>query len=151
MSLIITIFEILNPDTMFNATKKPAVTDPISISINIISKGTEISGNIKSHGDMRIEGLVDGSLDCKSRVVIGDSGEVKGNIVANDAVISGKVIGNVMVSESLFLKSTAKIFGDLTLGKLIVESGAEFNGSCKMKSELEQQVTKQHGSKASAQ
>jgi len=135
---------------MFNPSKKPAAIDPVSISINIISKGTEIHGDIISQGDMRIEGTVNGALSCKSRVVIGDSGEVKGNIVANDAVISGKVIGNVMVNESLFLKSSAKIFGDLVVGKIIVENGAEFNGSCKMNSELEQQATKQNGAKAAS-
>jgi cytoskeletal protein CcmA (bactofilin family) len=135
---------------MFNPNKKPALTDPNSISINIISKGTEITGDIKSHGDMRIEGQVKGSLDCKSRIVIGDSGDVKGNIVANDAVISGNVIGNVVVTESLFLKSTAKIVGDLVVGKLIVESGAEFNGSCKMNTALGKQAEKQNGTKEPA-
>ena len=136
---------------MFNSSKKPATVDPNSISINIISKGTEILGDINSQGDMRIEGIVNGSLQCKARVVIGDSGEVKGNITANDAVISGKVIGNVMVSEHLFLKATAKIFGDLVVGKIVVENGAEFNGSCKMNSELEHQVSKQNGAKAAPQ
>ena len=100
---------------------------------------------------MRIEGTVTGSLQCKSRVVIGDSGEVKGNITANDAVISGRVIGNVIVKESLFLKATAKIFGDLMVGKSVVESGAEFNGTCKMNSELEHQASKQNGAKAATQ
>ncbi len=136
---------------MFNSSKKPAAIDPNAISINIISKGTEIVGDISSQGDMRIEGIVHGTLNCKARVVIGDSGEVKGNITANDAVISGKVIGNVLVHEFLFLKGTAKIFGDLVVGKIVVENGAEFNGSCKMNSELEQQVIKQHGAKAASQ
>ncbi len=134
---------------MFNS-KKPAAIDP-NVSINIISKGTEIFGDINSHGDMRIEGVVKGSLNCKARIVIGESGEVKGNITANDAVISGKVVGNVMVSEHLFLKSTAKVFGDLMVGKMVVENGAEFNGSCKMTGELEQQVLKQNGTKAATQ
>ena len=146
---IITIFEFTNTMAIFNSTKKPAAFDP-NVSINIISKGTEINGDIMSQGDMRIEGMVIGALQCKSRVVIGDSGEVKGNITANDAVISGKVIGNVQVTESLFLKGTAKIYGDLVVGKIIVENGAEFNGTCKMNSELEHQVAKQNGSKASA-
>ncbi len=136
---------------MFNSSKKPLAIDPNAISINIISKGTEISGDINSQGDMRIEGLVNGSLHCKARIVIGDSGEVKGNITANDAVISGTVIGNVMVNEFLFLKGTAKIFGDLVVGKIVVENGAEFNGSCKMNSELEQKVSKQNGAKAASQ
>ncbi len=134
---------------MFNS-KKPETNDP-NVSINIISRGTEITGDINSQGDMRIEGTVAGSLLCKSRVVIGDIGEVKGNITANDAVISGKVIGNVIVKDSLFLKSTAKIFGDLVVGKIIVESGAEFNGTCKMNSELEHQASKQNGAKAATQ
>jgi cytoskeletal protein CcmA (bactofilin family) len=136
---------------MFNSKKNEQVIDPNSISINIISKGTEISGNVNSQGDMRVEGQIDGSLTSKARVVIGDSGEVKGNITAHNAVISGKVIGNVLVSELLFLKSTAKIFGDIVVGKIVVENGAEFNGTCKMTSDLVNQATKQDGARPAAQ
>ncbi len=135
---------------MFNFSKQPTAIDP-NVSINIISKGTEIIGDINSTGDMRIEGIVRGSLHCKARIVIGESGEVKGNITANDAVISGKVIGNVMVTENLFLKGTSKILGDLVVGKMVVENGAEFNGSCKMNTKVEQQFIKQNGTKEAAQ
>ncbi len=135
---------------MFNFSKQPTAIDP-NVSINIISKGTEIIGDINSTGDMRIEGIVRGSLHCKARIVIGESGEVKGNITANDAVISGKVIGNVMVTENLFLKGTSKILGDLVVGKMVVENGAEFNGSCKMNIKVEQQFIKQNGTKEAAQ
>ena len=77
--------------------------------------------------------------------------EVKGNIHANDAVISGKVMGNVLVSELLFLKATAKIYGDISVGKLVVENGAEFNGACKMNSELVNVASKQDGAKPESQ
>jgi cytoskeletal protein CcmA (bactofilin family) len=136
---------------MFNSRKNETVIDPNSISINIISKGTEITGDVSSQGDMRVEGQIDGSLTSKARVVIGDSGEVKGNITANNAVISGKVIGNVLVNELLFLKATAKIYGDIVVGKIVVENGAEFNGTCKMTSDLADQVIKQDGARAATQ
>lgn len=136
---------------MFSGQKRSAAIDPNAISINIISKGTEIQGNIISQGDMRIEGVLQGDLTSKARIVIGDSGEVKGNIHANDAVISGKVMGNVLVGELLFLKATAKIYGDISVGKLVVENGAEFNGACKMNSELTHAATKQDGAKPEPQ
>lgn len=120
-----------------------------SASINIISRGTSINGDITSSGDMRIEGSVTGSLNTKSKLVLGETGEVNGNIAAGDAVIAGSIVGNILVSEVLFLKSTARIFGDITTGKLVVESGAEFNGTCKMKSDWAGKVTKQDGASES--
>jgi cytoskeletal protein CcmA (bactofilin family) len=114
-----------------NKQENMAVQDP-SNSNNNIGKGTIIEGNIETYGNIRIEGKVNGSVKSKSKIVLGQSSYVDGNIVAQNAELSGEVKGVVEVSDQLILKPTAVIAGDIVTNKLIVESGATFNGGCKM-------------------
>src|SRR4051812_8821788 len=101
-------------------------------SINLIGAGTVVEGDIKSTGDIRIDGTVYGSVFSKAKVVVGATGLVEGNISSTNSDISGSVKGKTNVSELLFLKSTAKVSGDIVTGKLVVEVGATFTGSCNM-------------------
>ncbi len=103
-----------------------------SSSVNIIGEGTEIKGDINSNGDIRIDGKIHGKIFSKAKVVIGTTGEVNGDITCCNADISGKIDGEIKVQELLFLKSTSCIEGQITTEKLVIESGAEFNGECKM-------------------
>ncbi len=99
---------------------------------NIIGKGTVLDGNIETHGNIRIEGKVNGSVRTRSKAALGKSSYVEGNIMAQNAEIEGEVIGTVEVNGILTLKPTAVIHGDITTNKLVVESGATLNGGCKM-------------------
>jgi cytoskeletal protein CcmA (bactofilin family) len=100
--------------------------------MNVIGKGTTITGDIETSSDIRIDGKLDGNLNCKARVILGPSAILEGNLTAVHAELSGEVIGKVEVSEMLTLKSTSTIHGDINTGKLIIEAGSKFNGSCKM-------------------
>ena len=100
--------------------------------MNVIGKGTTITGDIETSNDIRIDGKLDGNLYCKAKVIIGNSAVLEGNLSAIHAEISGEVVGKVEVSELLSLKNTSTIHGDINTGKLVIESGAKFNGSCKM-------------------
>lgn len=115
---------------MFNKDKKEL--EEISNASNHLGKGTIISGNIESYGNIRIEGEITGDLITKSKVVLGDSAKVLGSVLAQNAEISGEVKGILEVSDLLILKPTAVINGDIVTNKLVVENGAQFNGSCKM-------------------
>jgi cytoskeletal protein CcmA (bactofilin family) len=122
---------------MFNSTLKNKATgsktqEQGSASINLIGTGTAIEGEIRSNGDIRIDGTIHGSITSKAKVVIGSTGLVEGDIVCQNADISGTVKGKTTVAELLFLKSTANINGDIIAGKLVVEVGASFTGSCNM-------------------
>jgi cytoskeletal protein CcmA (bactofilin family) len=107
-------------------------TETTSGSINIIGAGTSIEGEVKSSGDIRIDGHILGSVITKAKVVVGTTGVVEGDIIGQNADISGTVKGKTVVSEMLFLKSTARMNGDIQTGKLVVEVGASFTGSCNM-------------------
>jgi cytoskeletal protein CcmA (bactofilin family) len=117
---------------MFNNKKQKMTEQELSNSSNIIGKGNTLEGNLESFGNIRIEGRVIGSVKSKSKIALGQSSFVDGDILAQNAEIAGEVKGKVEVSELLTLKKTAIINGDIITNKFIVESGATFNGSCKM-------------------
>lgn len=113
--------------------KKPANgVKPEASNINLIGAGTSIEGHVHSEGDIRIDGKVTGTVSSKSKVVLGATAVIDGDITCKNADISGKVKGKTMVDEMLYLNSTAVINGDISTGKLVVEVGAAFTGSCNM-------------------
>ncbi len=101
-------------------------------SINIISEGTLIKGDITANGDIRVDGELIGNIYAKGRLVIGPKGKVDGEIDCNNIEVSGYIKGKVTVAELLTMKDTAMINGDVVSGKLAVEPGAIFSGTCSM-------------------
>lgn len=99
---------------------------------NQIAKGTDIQGDIKTDGVLRIDGTLVGSIESSNKLVIGPTGRVEGNIVCISAHISGEIKGKVVVKELLTLQSTGKLHGELITGKLAIEPGAVFSGTCSM-------------------
>ncbi len=117
---------------MFNKNSSSGKLDGTTSSINLIGAGTMVDGDIKSNGDIRIDGTVQGNIISKSKVVVGSTGAVEGNVTSQNADVSGSIRGKVTVNELLFLKSSANIQGDIVAGKLVVEVGATFTGTCNM-------------------
>lgn len=101
-------------------------------SINIISEGTSIKGDINASGDTRIDGELIGNIVSKGKLVVGPKGKIAGEIRCNNVEVSGFIKGKVTASELLNLKSASKIEGDIVAGKLSVEPGATFTGTCAM-------------------
>ncbi|SMG21192.1 protein CcmA, bactofilin family [Marivirga sericea] len=104
----------------------------ITSSSNTIGKGTTINGDIETFGNIRIDGKVIGNIKTKSKLVLGTTSHIEGNVLSQNAEIEGEVKGVVEITELLILKPSAVVHGDIVANKLIVESGATFNGECKM-------------------
>jgi cytoskeletal protein CcmA (bactofilin family) len=117
---------------MLTSKEQKRAAEEISNSSNVIGKGTVLEGNIETYGNIRIEGRINGNIKSKSKIALGNGSHVEGNITAQNADIEGEVKGKVDITELLVLKSTAVVHGDIITGKLVVEPGAMFNGSCKM-------------------
>jgi cytoskeletal protein CcmA (bactofilin family) len=104
--------------------------------INTISKGTTIKGSISAVGDFRLDGILEGNITLNGKLVVGESGFIKGNIVCQNANIIGTVEGNISVKELLSLNSTAVVKGDIMINRLSIEPGATFSGTCRMLDEV---------------
>jgi cytoskeletal protein CcmA (bactofilin family) len=101
-------------------------------AINLISNGTDITGDVKSSGDIRIDGSLTGNLNTKGKVVIGPTGKINGEVFCKNSEVSGIIEGKITVNQLLILKASSKIFGDIATSKLSIEPGAIFSGNCKM-------------------
>ncbi len=99
---------------------------------NILALGTEIIGEIKTDGDIRLDGKLKGNLTAQGKIVLGATGIIDGDINCKNALIEGKLDGKIVVAELLSLSATAKVHGEVITAKLAVESGAIFTGTCKM-------------------
>jgi cytoskeletal protein CcmA (bactofilin family) len=117
---------------MFGGKDKKREIEEMSNATSTVSTGTVVQGDIESMGNIRLEGNVNGNVTSKSKLAMGESAKVSGNILAQNAEIAGEVNGKLEVADLLILKATSVINGDIFTNKLVVESGATFNGSCKM-------------------
>ncbi|HKK11585.1 MAG TPA: polymer-forming cytoskeletal protein [Flavobacteriaceae bacterium] len=105
---------------------------------NLIAKGTTLTGDIISEGDFRIEGNIQGNLKTPGKVVVGKTGIINGTLKATNVDIEGKFSGKLIISDTLSLKSTAHVEGEVETGKLAVEPGANFNATCVMKGSIKE-------------
>lgn len=103
-------------------------------SHNIMGSGTRITGDIVASEDFRIDGEVEGTIECKGKIVMGSGARVNGTIRCQEADLMGTFTGNIEVEGILTLRSTLILNGDVITQKLEIEPGAIFNGTCKMMS-----------------
>lgn len=120
--------------------------------VNLIGEGTRIEGDITAAGDIRVDGQLKGDLQTSARLVIGPNGQVEGQVKCLFAEVIGTLKGDIQASETLTLRATARIIGNLTVGRLIIESGAVFSGSCSMSGQVKAiQTNEKSGSDQNAQ
>ena len=120
------MFHLFKHRTMANQSQQSGTM------YNAITSGSKIIGTIIADGDIRIDGTVEGEMQCAGKVVIGEKGLVKGAIACQNAEIMGVIDGKITNSQTLALRSTGKIKGEVITQTLIVEPNALFNGTCQM-------------------
>lgn len=106
-----------------------------TVNVNEVSRialGASIKGDMSSNTDIRVDGNVDGTLFSGGRIVVGESACLSGNILCKNLDLWGKMDGNIYVQDSLSLKNTSTVNGNIYVNKIQMEMGANLNGSCKM-------------------
>ena len=117
---------------MFSKTNESIKKTKMAETVNTIGNGTIIIGDVKSKGDIRVDGTLKGSVNTSGKVVLGKEGVIEGDVFCNSADVSGVIKAKITVSQLLSLKATAKLNGDIVTNKLAIEPGASFTGSCSM-------------------
>jgi cytoskeletal protein CcmA (bactofilin family) len=100
----------------------------------VIGSDSFFQGTMRSKGSVRIDGKVEGGVSAEG-VILGEHGEIQGDVSARTVVVGGKITGNIHATESLELLSKSQVFGDLHAPQLLIAEGAIFEGSCLMASE----------------
>ena len=111
-------------------SRKEAIVHPNSV--NMIAATTKITGELETESDIKYDGKLEGKLITKGKFVLGESGEIKGEVHCKSAVISGKIEGKIFVEDIITLQTSSNIQGDITTTKIAIEPGAIFNGTCTM-------------------
>ena len=99
---------------------------------NALTTGSKIIGTVIADNDIHVDGAIEGEIKCTGKVVIGESGYVKGTIICQNAEILGKLEGKIDVKQTLSLRASAHIQAEVNTQVLIVEPNAVFNGTCTM-------------------
>lgn len=116
---------------MLDAGKKKVYSE--TKVVTIIGPGTTVTGEIRSKGTVRIEGVLNGRIHCEDTIVVQESGQVKADMVAGQIIINGEVRGNVFAHDRLEVTSSAKLIGDITAPRVSIAEGVLFEGKCTMK------------------
>ncbi|MBD3163487.1 MAG: hypothetical protein GF346_13425 [Candidatus Eisenbacteria bacterium] len=101
-------------------------------SQSLIQQGVVVRGEVRAEGDVRLEGTLEGSIQTKSRVIIGGSGVVHADVAASEILVMGKVTGKLSASKRIELRKGARVEGDLSTQALVIEEGVFFQGMSQM-------------------
>jgi len=105
----------------------------------VIGPGTEVKGQVRSSGSLRIDGRLEGGISCEGDIIIGDEGEVVADITAENVVVSGKVMGNIRARGKVEILGKGYVKGDITALSLVVTNGVFFEGRCLMTQKAEEE------------
>lgn len=114
---------------MFRKSKIPAVSGKMD---NVIGANTSLSGTIKSDGNLRIDGVLQGSVETTGNVIIGPSARVLADVTANVVQIWGAVRGNITAKGRLEILPNGRVWGDVRVASLHIDEGGVFRGQCTM-------------------
>ena len=115
------------PKPMTGNTEFKASAPKAKPPASVLSSDLHITGNIKTSGDIQIEGTIDGDIRAHL-LTVGEGATVKGEVIADDVVVNGRVVGRVR-GLKVRLTSSARVEGDIIHKTIAIESGAHFEGS----------------------
>lgn len=100
--------------------------------VGYLYKGSRVTGQLTFQGPARIDGIVDGEVNCHGTLTVGEGAEVKAKLTGQVVVIRGKVEGNVTATERIELLVPARLIGNIEAPRLIISEGVVFDGDCSM-------------------
>jgi cytoskeletal protein CcmA (bactofilin family) len=107
----------------------------------IVGTSVKLKGNLKSDGDVVIDGVVTGEVKTKGSVKIGPNANIIANVKAKNVAISGAVQGNVEAQDRLEISETGKVLGDIAANVLSIAPGAVFSGKSTMVEVHKEEIT----------
>ena len=105
---------------------------------NILEASSVVRGDLRSDRGFRIDGKIEGSVESRAAIIIGESGVVSGEIRGSDVIVVGRVEGNIYASGHLDIGATGKVVGDVMAASFRIETGGTFLGTSRMGQEPEQ-------------
>ena len=99
---------------------------------NMVGRSCTVRGDLSAEGAFRIDGTIEGSVESRAAVVVGECGMVRGGVRGTDVVVAGTVIGDVICSGHLEILAKGRIEGDISAKSVRIETGGVFRGTSSM-------------------
>ena len=116
--------------------REPVAAEPRSADSTEVQahlgRGSRIEGTLTFQGSVRIDGQVEGKIEAKDTVIVGDSASVVAQVIAATIVIKGNVTGDLTASKRVELRSPARVLGNIVTPSLVIQDGVVFEGHCSM-------------------
>ena len=110
----------------------PVATGGDARTTSILAQGCTFKGEVQIQGIFRVEGEFDGTVRTPEQLVVGKTGVVRGDIQVKNAIIGGKVVGNITAETKIELQSGSHVEGDIRTRRLVIDEGVFFEGNCSM-------------------
>ena len=125
-----------NPDQRpAQSTSKPAPspTPQDAVDRTLIARPSKIEGRITGSGEIVVNGLVNGTIDATGTVKVADQGRVEATVHGKVVSVAGTVAGDITADERIVLEPSARIDGNITAPRILIQDGATFRGQVNMK------------------
>ncbi len=125
-----------SPETRAAETRAGAAR-PIAASEGraYLDSGSKVSGKLHFEGPVRLDGQIEGEIQAKESLVIGESAVITAQIKGASVVVAGKVSGDITATQRIEIRPSAKVLGNLSAPVLVIQEGALFEGHCAMQAE----------------
>jgi len=114
--------------------------DALGIVETIIGPESVFQGTLRSKSSIRIDGKLEGGIAEANGIILGEKGQIQGDINGRIVVIGGKITGNITATHNLEILPKAQVYGDIHCAVLTIGEGATFEGNCVMSTEKDKVI-----------
>jgi cytoskeletal protein CcmA (bactofilin family) len=122
---------------MFKKRRPAVAPSPSSPGCSVLDAQLVTSGDLETDGTLRLDGKLRGSIRKADLVVLGETAEVEGDVIAREVIVGGTVLGNIEASERTEVQSSAVVTGDITTGAVLIHEGGAVRGRLLVKAHEE--------------
>ena len=134
-----------------NSRFRKLSVSPNGKAINtVIGRGSVSEGKFKIETGVRVDGTLRGELNSSGTLIVGETGVIEADVIVRDALISGRIVGNLEAEDKVHLQSQASFIGKLKTRLLVVEEGAVFKAECEAGGEIQLSQPEESEAKAEA-
>ena len=108
-----------------------------------IGTDTKVEGTLITHSSVRIDGSVVGGVCADGTIVLSQSGQIEGNVIAENIIVAGVIDGNLTIKDKTNIEPTGEVYGDISTSKILIDEQSVFQGNCNMN--IDRTKTKRSG------
>jgi cytoskeletal protein CcmA (bactofilin family) len=101
----------------------------------VIGPNANFKGVVQSDGGLRVDGVVEGNIQIAGNLIIGETGKVIAEVVAQNVSVAGALKGTVKAQGRLEILSTGRVWGDISVSSFLIDEGGFFRGQSVMPGE----------------